>query len=231
MPPTESHELDGVTVGTGELSVLSGTTTLQTDTTPGIYQAWFDLGNIAKGDYFAFRIYEKVKAAGTKRMLAEWVNPPIAQSQIYVTPPLMLMHGWDVTIQKIAGTDRAFDASIRKVGTPTEFDVMSAVTISSTEISALSGTSSLATETTAGTYQVLVDANNMAMSDEFRLRVYEKVEATGGTKKLVHELTLWGAQPDIGLTPPLMLMNGWDVTLQKASGTDRAFDVSVRVAA
>lgn len=32
-----------------------------------------------------------------------------------VTPSMLVMHGWDVTLQKVAGTDLAFDLSIRKV--------------------------------------------------------------------------------------------------------------------
>lgn len=115
MPITEPYELDGVTVGATELSIVSGTTTLQTITDDGVYQLWVDPGNVAKGDEFMIRGYEKVEATGgTKKV---FYQQPIlgAQSQNIVTPTFILMHGWDFTIQKIAGTDRAFDASIRKV--------------------------------------------------------------------------------------------------------------------
>jgi hypothetical protein len=36
-------------------------------------------------------------------------------SPIWVSPTLILMHGWDGTILKIAGTDRSIDFSIRQV--------------------------------------------------------------------------------------------------------------------
>jgi hypothetical protein len=115
MPITEHATFSAVTVGTSELSIVSGTTTLQNDTTDGVYQLWVDgVANMAKGDEFAIRIYEKVKAAGTKRQVFKAVLSD-AQSEPFVAPNLILMHGWDMTIQKVAGTDRAFDASIRKV--------------------------------------------------------------------------------------------------------------------
>ena len=38
MAISEPYELDGVTVGASELSIVSGTTTLQTVTDDGVYQ-------------------------------------------------------------------------------------------------------------------------------------------------------------------------------------------------
>jgi hypothetical protein len=116
MAITEPYELDGVTVGTTELSVVSGTTTLSTITTAGVYQLWVDPGNMAKADEFRIRAYEKVEATGgTKKVFAQWSLLGV-QSEVFVTPTFILINGWDFTITKIAGTDRAFDASIRKVG-------------------------------------------------------------------------------------------------------------------
>jgi len=115
MPISEPYELDGVTVGTGELSIVSGTTTLQTITDDGVYQLWVDAGTMAKGDEFAIRIYEKVEATGGTKKQAFKATLSDVQSELFVTPMLILINGWDMTIQKIAGTDRAFDASIRKV--------------------------------------------------------------------------------------------------------------------
>lgn len=115
MAITEAYELDGVTVGASELSIVSGTTSLQTITTAGVYQLWVDAYAMAKGDEFRVRMYEKVEATGgTKKMFAEWTLLGV-QADNFVTPTFVLMNGWDMTIQKIAGTDRAFDASIRKI--------------------------------------------------------------------------------------------------------------------
>lgn len=116
MAVTEPYELDGVTVGTTELSVVSGTTTLATITTPGAYQLFIDAGNMAKGDEFRIRVYEKVEGTGgTKKILMQETLLGV-QAEIFATPVFMLFNGWDFTIQKIAGTDRAFDASVRKAG-------------------------------------------------------------------------------------------------------------------
>ena len=105
MAITEPYELDGVTVGTTELSVVAG-----------VYQLWVDPGNMAKADEFRIRAYEKVEATGgTKKVFAQWSLLGV-QSEVFVTPTFILMNGWDFTITKVAGTDRAFDASIRKVG-------------------------------------------------------------------------------------------------------------------
>ena len=95
---------------------MSGTTTLSTITTAGVYQLWVDPGNMAKADEFRIRAYEKVEATGgTKKVFAQWSLLGV-QSEVFVTPTFILMNGWDFTITKVAGTDRAFDASIRKVG-------------------------------------------------------------------------------------------------------------------
>lgn len=112
---SEPYELDGVTVGATELSIVSGTTTLQTITDDGVYQLWIDAAAMAKADEFRIKLYEKVEGTGgTKRVFAQWTLLGV-QTEIFVTPTFILINGWDMTIQKIAGTDRAFDASVRKV--------------------------------------------------------------------------------------------------------------------
>lgn len=116
MAISEPYELDGVTVSTTELSIVSGTTSLQTITDDGVYQLWIDpVTNMAKGDEFKIRIYETVEGTGGTKRVVFVATLSDAQSELFVTPMLILINGWDMTIQKIAGTDRAFDASIRKV--------------------------------------------------------------------------------------------------------------------
>jgi hypothetical protein len=115
MAISEPYELDGVTVGASELSIVSGTTALQTITDDGVYQLWIDGGNMAKGDEFRVRLYEKVEGTGgTKKVFSQWTIAGV-QAEVFVTPTFVLINGWDMTIQKIVGVDRAFDASIRKI--------------------------------------------------------------------------------------------------------------------
>jgi hypothetical protein len=117
MPISEPYELDGVTISTTEISIVSGTSSLQTITDDGVYQLWVDPvgAGMAKGDEFIIRIYEKVEGTGGTKRVVFSATLSDAQSEIFVTPMLILINGWDMTIQKVAGTDRAFDASIRKI--------------------------------------------------------------------------------------------------------------------
>lgn len=116
MAISEAYTMSAVSVGSSELSIVSGTTTLSTDTSDGVFQLWVDPieAGMAKGDEFKILIYEKVLSGSTKRVVFS-ATLSDAQSELFVTPTLILMNGWDMTITKIAGTDRSFTASIRKV--------------------------------------------------------------------------------------------------------------------
>jgi uncharacterized protein YhhL (DUF1145 family) len=46
---------------------------------------------------------------------AAFSNAQGADAAIAVSPALVLMHGWDMSLLKTAGTDRAITWSIRKV--------------------------------------------------------------------------------------------------------------------
>jgi hypothetical protein len=114
MAITEAYTFSAVTVSNTELSIVSGTSSLQAITTAGVYQVVVDLANLAKADEFTLKVYETALAAGTKRAL--WTQTFLgAQPSLYTSPSLILMNGWDFTLIKNAGTDRAITASIRKV--------------------------------------------------------------------------------------------------------------------
>lgn len=116
MAVTAAFEQTALNVSTTELSLIVGTSTLQNNTTAGAYQLFIDpVTNMAKSDVFEIKVYEKVRSGGTKRaVFTARLNG--AQSELFVTPTLMLLNGWDMTLKKISGTDRAFDTSIRKAG-------------------------------------------------------------------------------------------------------------------
>ena len=115
MAITQLYSISNVTVGTGELSIVSGTTSLSADATDGVYQLWvYDRGNMTKTEEYKIKIYEKVLSGGTQKVVFAATIKGV-QSELFVSPHLTLMHGWDMTLTKIAGTDRAFDASIRQV--------------------------------------------------------------------------------------------------------------------
>lgn len=234
MAISEYASISSLSISTTELSIISGTSSLQTLTDNGVYSLWLDPtgASLAKGDYFKVRVYEKVEATGgTKRVVWSTVIGN-AQLKNWVFPPLMLKNGWDMTLQKLAGTDRLWDASIRGVactiGEPYELD---GVTVGATELSIVSGTTTLQSITDDGVYQVFVDpiqaGNPMAKGDYFRLRIYEKVIAAG-VQRPVFELPWMDVQMENGVSPMLTMMHGWDATLIKFTGTDRAFDASIR---
>ena len=113
MAVTEPYTFNA-TVSTTELSIVSGTSTLQNITTAGAYQLYVDTSTMAKADEFRIRIYEKVRSADTKRVVQSW-SLLGAQGENFVTPTLMLLNGWDFTIVRTAGADRTVTASVRTI--------------------------------------------------------------------------------------------------------------------
>jgi hypothetical protein len=104
----------GFSVSTTELSIVNGNSTPAADTTPGFYVLCIDgVANMAKGDEFLVKVKEKAATGGTQRIVQEF-RLRHAQSSISWAVPYPLAAGWDMTIQRIAGSDRTFDISIRK---------------------------------------------------------------------------------------------------------------------
>ncbi len=114
MPISEAFSISSALISTTEWSLTNNSSSVASNTSSGIYQLILDTANMAAGDEFEFRILEKVVSSGSQRELSN-VNLMGAQAGVYTTPSLVLMNGWDMTIQKIAGTDRNFAWSIRKV--------------------------------------------------------------------------------------------------------------------
>ena len=103
------------TVTITEHSFVTDTAGPDAEISDGVFQGFFDLNALAAGDEYEFRLYEKVQSAGIQRLVDSKrfigaQNPPA-----YATPCLILLHGWDMTWKKIAGTDRSIEGSIRKV--------------------------------------------------------------------------------------------------------------------
>lgn len=102
------------TISTTEYSLPNNSTTLASITDDGVYQVFIDLANLAVGDEYEIKIKEKVTSGGTQRTVYTAYQDG-AVGEPFVTPSLVLLHGWDVTMKKIAGTDRSISWSIRKV--------------------------------------------------------------------------------------------------------------------
>ena len=91
--------------------------------------------------------------------------------------------------------------------------------VSTTEWSMTSDTAGPDAETTDGVYQIFLDVSDMVAGDELQIRVYEKVGAAS-TQRIVYQSNLVGAQsPPIWVSPSLILIHGFDMTLDAISGT------------
>lgn len=109
------HATASPTVGTVEYSFAAASTTLPTDTTDGAYQLTADLFALAIGDLYLIKLYEMGVAGGTKRVVQEWALDGVQGMPIWLSPTFVLGNGWDWTIDKIAGTDRAIPFTLWKV--------------------------------------------------------------------------------------------------------------------
>lgn len=111
---TELYSGTEAVTGT-EWSLTGDDNSLDTITTDGIYQCVFDLNALTWGDIFRFRVYEKARSGDTQRLVEEWFYAHAQSSPNVATPALVLMQGWDMSLFKVAGTDRTITWSIRQV--------------------------------------------------------------------------------------------------------------------
>jgi hypothetical protein len=103
------------TVSTTEWSFTTDTSGPDTDTTDGVFQMFLDVSALGAGDIFQISIYEKVSSGGTQRLVYRDVLSGAQAQPLWVSPSLVLLHGWDLTVKKLAGTDRSIEGSIRSV--------------------------------------------------------------------------------------------------------------------
>lgn len=115
MAVTETYA-NSVTVSTTELSLITGNSTLQSNTTAGVYQFFIDINNLIANNSLSFAIYEKAISTGTKRVVYSTVLNGMISTKVFASPALALINGWDATLDMTAGADRTIDWSIRKVG-------------------------------------------------------------------------------------------------------------------
>lgn len=103
------------TVSTTEWSMINDSSTIATNSTAGIYQAFVDLNALAAGDVFEFKCYEKARTGDTQRVVFSASFANAQGDPIFASPSLVLGVGWDMTLKKISGTDRLIVWRISKV--------------------------------------------------------------------------------------------------------------------
>lgn len=91
-------------VGATEHSITTDTAGPDADTTDGVFQVFLDVSDMVAGDELQIRIYEKVRSGDTQRVCWQATLAGVQAQPIFVTPCLILMHGWDCTLDAIAGT-------------------------------------------------------------------------------------------------------------------------------
>ena len=90
-------------ISTTEFSCPNNSTTLTPVTADGVYRVFLDTSDMVAGDQLQIRIYEKCRSADTQRIIYEAVLTG-AMAETWVSPSLILLHGWDVTLDALAGT-------------------------------------------------------------------------------------------------------------------------------
>ncbi len=98
-----------------EWSLTTDTGGPDADTTDGIYQLFLDVSDMVAGDILQIRLYEKCRAADTQRVVNEWILTGAQASPGWVSDAFQLMHGWDFTLDALAGTITVL-WSVRRVG-------------------------------------------------------------------------------------------------------------------
>jgi len=101
-------------VGATEWSCTTDTSGPDVDTTDGVFQVFLDLSDMIAGDQLQIRVYEKVRSSSTQRIVYQAILTGAQPEPVWVSPSLILMHGWDVTLKALAGTITV-DWSIRQV--------------------------------------------------------------------------------------------------------------------
>ena len=89
-----------------------------TSTDDGVYQVFVDVAAMTGGatpDTLEIQITEKTISGGTERLILEAVLVGVQDEPVWVSPSLILMHGWSVSLKQTTGTARSFPWSIRRV--------------------------------------------------------------------------------------------------------------------
>jgi hypothetical protein len=82
-------------------AAFSGATPITTD---GVIQVWLDVSDMVAGDQLQIRLYEKCRSGDTQRIAEEWILTGVQPRPLWVMPSAIVMHGWDVSLDALAGT-------------------------------------------------------------------------------------------------------------------------------
>lgn len=106
---------DSASISTTEYSLPTDSTSRTAQTTDCILQTFIDFSAMAAGDEYVVKFYEKYDSAGTQRLVEQWSLSGAQARPMFTMPSMIVGEGWDVTVTKVAGTDRTIYWSLRKV--------------------------------------------------------------------------------------------------------------------
>jgi hypothetical protein len=86
------------------------------DSTDGVFQLFVDCSNMQAADTIEIVLYEKILSSGSQRIIFTSYFTGIQDEPVFVSPAMVLMHGWAFGLKQLAGTARSYDWSIRKLG-------------------------------------------------------------------------------------------------------------------
>lgn len=205
-------------IGATEWSLTTDSAGPDADTTQGLVQAVIDVTDMIDGEEIQVRCYETCRSGDTQRMVWQQIYSDVQTEPLIYTPPLILMHGWDFTLDAISGTVTSL-WSIRSLAQTVTQRASGTEAISTTEWSLTTDTAGPDADTTDGFYQVFLDVNDMVQADILQISAYEKCRS-GDTQRLAYRAFLYGQQEQkMWVSPVLCGMHGWDWTLDALSGT------------
>ncbi len=110
------HESGTRTAGTPPEAGFTALNTTNPDTTDGVYQFFVDVSAMARGDAIEVQVLEKCTGSGdTARVVFGSYMANQMDEPMWVSPSIILMHGWTFQLKQTAGTARSFPWSIRKI--------------------------------------------------------------------------------------------------------------------
>lgn len=107
------YRTGSATISTTEYSLVNASTTLASDTTDGVFQIYIAIDGLTGDDLYEFDVKEKIRTSDIQQSV--FVGTINAGNSFMTLPTMIFLHGWDVTVTKLAGTDRTVRWSIRQV--------------------------------------------------------------------------------------------------------------------
>ena len=105
---------NSASISTTEYSLPNNSTTLTAQTTDCAVEGYIDLSAMVAGDQYELKV--KCKINGGTIGIAAYAVFTGAQPQFYALPSFLFTQDWDVTMKRLAGSDRTIAWTFSKAG-------------------------------------------------------------------------------------------------------------------